>query len=166
MDEVESYRGDGCCVDDEEDYKSGIDNSKDSCCGHGGNHGIVEEPTHKKDCQGEDGVFGEAESHCGGGYCADDDKDCESNVGNCTTHGLVTALYRSSPAHLLEHCPSSSPYIEHTRPCIQQGCHPFRQIPTRCAPGSHCMWYHTTCLPLELGHRPSSLHRSPSTGHQ
>ena len=28
------------------------------------------------------GVFGEAESHCGGGYCADDDEDRESNVGN------------------------------------------------------------------------------------
>ena len=82
MDEVESYHGDGCCVDDKEDYESGIDNSKDSCCRHGGNRGVVEEPAHKKDCQGEDGVFGEAESHCGGGYCADDNEDRESNVGN------------------------------------------------------------------------------------
>lgn len=32
----------------------------------------------------EDEISGEAESHCGGGCCADDkDSDCESNVDPC-----------------------------------------------------------------------------------
>ena len=58
-DEVESYHGDGRCADDEEDYESGIDNCKDSCCRHGGNRGIVEEPAQKKDRQGSMMVCGD-----------------------------------------------------------------------------------------------------------
>ena len=81
-DEVESHCGGGCCADDEEDCESGVDNCKDSCCGHGEDRGAAEEPAHKKDRQGEDGVLGGVESHCGGGCCTDDDVDYESNVGN------------------------------------------------------------------------------------
>lgn len=82
--EVGSHCGGECCVDDEGDCESNAGNCKDSCCGHEGDHSIVEEPRLEKDRRGEEGVPGKAESHCGGpGCCADDEGDCGSNLDNC-----------------------------------------------------------------------------------